>query len=161
VPRRHSPRSYRRHRPSQAVVTLTHPAGGRRDFYLGPYGSAESKREYARLIAEWQAAGQCIPHTGPAPPDLAVNELLLCFWAHVQWYSRTPGGDPTPEVNGFRGRFPVRCRKCLVISGPVQGLSPIMAAVPSGTPRGVTPLPNSPQNPSPLRHRVPPAGACS
>jgi hypothetical protein len=42
---------YRKHAKSgQAVVTLTGP-GGRRDQYLGPYGSPESHRQYARSNA--------------------------------------------------------------------------------------------------------------
>jgi hypothetical protein len=40
--------SYRLHKPSgQAVVTLDS-----RDFYLGKYGSPESRAEYDRLISE-------------------------------------------------------------------------------------------------------------
>ena len=49
--------SYRLHKPSgQAVVTLD---GG--DHYLGPYGSAASKREYERLIAKWLANNRSLP----------------------------------------------------------------------------------------------------
>jgi hypothetical protein len=43
--------SYRKHKASgQAVVTLSG-----RDFYLGPWRSAKSKAEHARLIREWHA----------------------------------------------------------------------------------------------------------
>jgi hypothetical protein len=53
------PPSYRLHKQSgQAVVTLTDGAGRRRDTYLGRYGSAESRAEYARVIAEWEASGR-------------------------------------------------------------------------------------------------------
>ena len=46
--------AYRYHRSSgQAVVTL-----GGRDTYLGDYGTADSKQEYNRLIAEWIANGR-------------------------------------------------------------------------------------------------------
>jgi integrase len=94
--------SYRRHRPSgQAVVTLSSPTGERRDYYLGPYRSDASKAEYNRLIAEWLASGKCIPHTGPAPADVTVNELLLRFWSHVQAYYRHPDGSPTAEVDNY------------------------------------------------------------
>lgn len=49
--------SYRLHRPSQqGVVTLSG-----RDFYLGPYGTASSRAEYDRLIAEWLANGRRLP----------------------------------------------------------------------------------------------------
>ncbi|HKA08379.1 MAG TPA: hypothetical protein VKD71_14060 [Gemmataceae bacterium] len=95
--------SYRRHRPSgQAVVTLSSPAGERRDYYLGPYRSDSSKAEYNRLIAEWLASGKCIPHAGPAPADLTVNEMLVRFWSHVESYYRHADGNPTAEVDNFR-----------------------------------------------------------
>ncbi len=46
--------SYRLHsRSRQAVVTLNG-----RDYYLGPYGSRESKAAYHRLKAEWIASGR-------------------------------------------------------------------------------------------------------
>lgn len=46
--------AYRKHRPSgQAVVTVTGLGGRPQDIYLGPHGSVESHREYARVIAEW------------------------------------------------------------------------------------------------------------
>lgn len=100
---RNSIPKYRRHTASgQAIVTLTDPAGQRRDYYLGKYGSAASKAEYSRLVAEWSASGRCIPHTGPTPPDLSVSELLVRFWAHVQVYYRHPDGRPTSEVDNFR-----------------------------------------------------------
>jgi hypothetical protein len=58
--------AYRYHRSSgQAVVTM-----GGRDTYLGDYGTADSKREYNRLIAEWiangrQDAGRPVTVAGP------------------------------------------------------------------------------------------------
>jgi hypothetical protein len=48
--------TYRKHAKSgQAVVTLTGPTG-RRDIYVGAYGSLDSHRDYARVIAEWTGA---------------------------------------------------------------------------------------------------------
>lgn len=103
MPRRHSIPSYRLHRPSgQAVVTLTNPGRGEKDYYLGPYKSPESRSEYARLLAEWTAAGRCLPHAGPTPADLTVNELMVRYWAHVEGYYRDAGGKPTAEVENFR-----------------------------------------------------------
>src|SRR5262245_19775424 len=102
-PRSVSPPTYRKHRQSgQAVVTLSDPTGRRKDYLLGRHGSAESKREYARLIAEWTAGGQSIPHAGPAPTDLSVNELLVRFWSHVNAYYRDPNGLPTTEDDSYR-----------------------------------------------------------
>jgi hypothetical protein len=37
---------------------LTDGSGGRRDALLGKYGTEESRLEYARVIAEWEAAGR-------------------------------------------------------------------------------------------------------
>ena len=57
--------SYRLHKPSgRAVVTL-----GGRDHYLGRYGSAASKREYERLVAEWLANHRSLPSA--ASPDIS------------------------------------------------------------------------------------------
>jgi hypothetical protein len=65
------PSSYRLHKQSgDAIVTLPDGFGGRRDFLLGPYGSTESRAEYARTIAEWEAAGRRLPPKGNGPADL-------------------------------------------------------------------------------------------
>jgi integrase len=93
--------SYRRHKQSgQAVVTLNDPMGRRRDVLLGPYGSPESKAEYARVIGEWQVSHYALP--GPALPDITVNEVLLRFWGHVEEHYRLPDGTPTTEVENIR-----------------------------------------------------------
>jgi hypothetical protein len=45
--------TYRRHKQSrQAIATLTDGLGGRRDVLLGKYGTAASRSEYARVLAE-------------------------------------------------------------------------------------------------------------
>jgi hypothetical protein len=76
--------SYRHHKPTnQAVVTLNG-----RDFYLGVYGSATSRAEYDRLIAEWLSHGRRCPGDDSAGPT--VNEILLAYIrvAHEQaWKS--------------------------------------------------------------------------
>jgi hypothetical protein len=49
--------SYRLHKQSgQAIVTLTDGLGRRRDVLLGRYGTPESRAEYVRVLAEWEAA---------------------------------------------------------------------------------------------------------
>jgi integrase len=79
--------SYRRHRSSgQAVVTLTDASGQRRDIYLGEFGTAASRQEYARVIAEWEAAGQRLPAQHTQTPDLSMNELILAYWRHAEEY---------------------------------------------------------------------------
>src|SRR5688572_13572990 len=105
-----SPPSYRLHRQSsQAIVTLRDSATGRRrDMLLGPYGTAASRAEYARVIAEWETANRFAHPAGstaqapggsghPRPiPDLTVNEMLAAFLRHCHAYY-VKGGRPTSE----------------------------------------------------------------
>lgn len=74
---------YRLHKSSgQAVVTLDG-----RDRYLGRHGSAESRVEYDRIIAEWLVNGRRIlkPAFGPSG-DLTVNEMLLAYLRYADAY---------------------------------------------------------------------------
>jgi hypothetical protein len=90
--------SYRRHKQSgQAVVTLPDGLGGRRDVLLGKHGTAASRHEYARVIAEWEAAGRRLPQP-VATSDLTVNELAAAFWVHVHPGVESPaaGGGCLP-----------------------------------------------------------------
>jgi hypothetical protein len=70
----HAPRkgklpAYRHYkRTGQAVVTLPDGAGGRKDYYLGPWGSEESKKEYARIVTEWQTTRAHLPAEHPNTP---------------------------------------------------------------------------------------------
>jgi integrase len=89
--------SYRKHKQSgNAIVTLTDGLGGRRDILLGQHGSKESRVEYARVIAEWEAAGRTRPSSAAA--DLTINELILLYWPHVENHFRRPDGTQTTEV---------------------------------------------------------------
>lgn len=87
---------YRKHRASgQAVVTI---AG--KDHYLGPHGSKASKREYDRLIAEWEA-GNRSPLAPASPESITVVELCAVYWRFAQrWYVKD--GRPTEEQDGIR-----------------------------------------------------------
>jgi hypothetical protein len=59
MPRPSSAPGYCLHKQSgQAVVTLTDGLGGRRDVLLGKHGTAAIWAEYARVLAEWEAAGR-------------------------------------------------------------------------------------------------------
>jgi integrase len=98
--------SYRLHKQSgQAVVTLPDGLGGRRDVLLGRHGSAESRAEYARVLAEWEAAGRRPPRTARSTHDLSVNELILAFWRHAEQHYRDPDGAPTTELGEYRRSF--------------------------------------------------------
>jgi integrase len=89
MPRSPSIPKYRRHKQSsQAVVTLPDGIGGRRDVLLGKHGTAESRAEYARVIAEWEANARRLPPRSAAgfAPDLSVNEVALAYWNHAVVY---------------------------------------------------------------------------
>jgi len=86
--------SYRLHKPSGlAVVTI---AGV--DHYLGPHGSADSRREYDRRIAAWLAAGR---PARPAPADPTVGQVAAAYRLHARQRYRK-GGKPTSELGEVR-----------------------------------------------------------
>ncbi len=91
--------SYRHHKPTgQAVVTLDG-----RDIYLGKHGSATSKAEYDRLIAEWLSNGRCllVKSEGEQQADLAVSEIILGFLKFADEYYRKDG-KPSGEIDNIR-----------------------------------------------------------
>jgi integrase len=86
---------YGKHKQSgQARVVLNG-----RHFLLGPHGSAASRAEYDRLIAEWIAHGRRLLAAGA---DVTVSTVIARFWDHAQSYYRKPDGSPTSEVDSFR-----------------------------------------------------------
>ncbi len=94
--------SYREHKQSgQAVVTLTDGLGNRRDVLLGKYGTAGSRTEYARVIAEWEANGRGLPRKN-ANQAVTINELAVAFWNHVERHYRRPDGTLTSEVDEYK-----------------------------------------------------------
>jgi hypothetical protein len=62
-------------------VFLPNGTVGRRDILLGKFGTKESRAEYARAIAEWEAADRRLPKA-KAAGDLTVNEQILVYWPH-------------------------------------------------------------------------------
>src|SRR5262245_17234001 len=101
MPRTPNVPSYRLHKQSgQAVVTLTDGLGGRRDVLLGRHGTAESRQEYARVIAEWEANGRRLT-AAKAVGSLSINELLLAFWQHAEQHYRDADGRPTDELENL------------------------------------------------------------
>jgi hypothetical protein len=86
--------SYRLHKPTgQAVATVNG-----RDFYLGRHGSAASRQEYKRLIAEWAVSGG----RPLSDAELNVAEVIQRFRRHVEVYYRGPDGKQTCEVENIR-----------------------------------------------------------
>jgi integrase len=75
---------------------------GGRDFYLGPYGSPQSRAEYDRLVAEWLVNGRrVLLPPGATDTDLTVNELALAFLRWAEGYYRK-GGKVTSEVSNIK-----------------------------------------------------------
>jgi integrase len=72
-----------------------------KDFYLGPYDSAESREKYGSLIARFVAG------RGPEPQNaeslhVSVSELILAFWRHAETHYRHGDGTPTTELKNLR-----------------------------------------------------------
>src|SRR5262249_21855066 len=63
----------------------------RRDVLLGKFGSPQSRAEYARVIAEWEANSRRLPARQSGTPDISVNELALAFWKFAESYYRFDG----------------------------------------------------------------------
>jgi integrase len=80
----------------QAVVRIDG-----KDHYLGKHGTAESKAEYDRLIAEWLAHGRRLSCPDPGASDLSVTELILAYWKQVERYY-VKDGKPTSEQDTIR-----------------------------------------------------------
>jgi len=92
--------SYRLHKASNpAVVTLCG-----KDFYLGEHGSTASHEKYARLVAEWSAAGCKLPPITSAS-NLTVSQVLAAYLAHAETYY-VKDGDPTSQV-GLACRYSI------------------------------------------------------
>lgn len=90
---------YRRHKgKGLAVVTL-----GGRDFYLGKYGSAASKEEYRRLVAEYLVSG-ALP-VDADPQSITVAEVLAAYLRFAKGYYRK--GD---QLTGEYGLMVDACR---------------------------------------------------
>jgi len=77
--------AYCRHRASgQAYVTIQG-----RDLYLGKHGTAASRAEYDRRIAEWIAAGRRVPID---PQAITIAEVVAAFRKHAKTYYRDEDG---------------------------------------------------------------------
>jgi integrase len=94
---------YRHYKPKDLAVVRIHG----QDFYLGRYGSEESRQEYRRLIAELLTSPAPTPSTvrstSPAfVPGLGIAELMVAFWdGHVTTYY-VKHGRPTSEQDNIR-----------------------------------------------------------
>jgi integrase len=81
--------SYRLHsRSNQAVVTING-----RDYYLGAYGSKESKVVYHRLKSEWLASGKSRAF-GVKASEITIVEVIAAYLGHCrEYYGTGPGSE--------------------------------------------------------------------
>ena len=99
--------AYRFHKSTGlAVVTIRLPGGCRRDVYLGKHNTDESRREYARLVAELATAATVEQVVGCAK-ELTVDQVLLAFWHHAERHYRRSDGTATHELVEYRQVFKV------------------------------------------------------
>ena len=68
-------------------VSLPDGMGGRRHILLGKSGTKVSRAEYARVIAEWEAADRRSPKAEDVG-DLTINELILAYWPYAKQHYR-------------------------------------------------------------------------
>jgi integrase len=95
--------SYRLHKSSgQAVVTLPDGLGGRRDVLLGKHNTSASRAEYARVIAEWEAAGRKVVSLQPTGGRLTVAEMLLRYLQWAEVYYVDPDGQQSRELDNLK-----------------------------------------------------------
>lgn len=85
---------YRKHASGQAVVRI-----GGHDFYLGKFGSADSKQAYRRHLAEWVADDRPA-HVTPAS-DVTVAEVCAAFLRHAKKFY-VKNGKITDEVACYK-----------------------------------------------------------
>ena len=91
-----SSHKYRKHRATgQAIVTLSG-----KDFYLGPFGTAVSKREYDRLVGEWMQAGRCLPAVNE-DSEPTITEICIDYTRKADLYYRK-NGKHTNEYGNAR-----------------------------------------------------------
>ena len=86
--------SYRQRKGyDQAIVTLTDSATGyRKDYWLGPYGSPESRELYHRVLAQWESGGRRLPVTlDDKPADIAQVSVVEVINAYWKWATRQYG----------------------------------------------------------------------
>ena len=94
-----------------------------RDFYLGKFGSIESRQEYARVLAQHVSGLEIAPAApSPVPSQLSVAELALAFLRHAETYY-VKNGKQTAEVDCYKSAM----RPLTKIYGltPADGFGPL------------------------------------
>ncbi|MHC4214196.1 MAG: tyrosine-type recombinase/integrase [Planctomycetota bacterium] len=68
-------------------------------YYLGKYGTPESKEQYRRLLAELTLNDYQMPVPSE---EITIVELIARFWRYAQNYYRKPNGSITSEPDNYR-----------------------------------------------------------
>ena len=109
--------TYRLHKPSGLARTAING----QEYYLGPYGSDESRRRYGELIARIASGMPVIdPMAKPQPatvddPGPSINEICLSFWEHAEKHY-LKNGKFTSEIHCYQS--------CLRILRELYGMLP-------------------------------------
>ncbi|HMF10936.1 MAG TPA: hypothetical protein VKE94_01480 [Gemmataceae bacterium] len=94
--------SYRRHKSTgQGVVTLNG-----KDPYLGGYGTAASKANYDKLVAEWLASGRALPTAS----GQSLSEVALAYLRFAEDYYRGSADNAARRAAAGRGDAATVCR---------------------------------------------------
>ena len=67
---------------------------------LGKSGSAASKAEFARIIAEYAAFGRVLPPGGQESRAITITEVIAAYWRFAKGYY-LKNGKPTGELEHF------------------------------------------------------------
>ncbi len=95
----------------QAIVTPTDSVTGyRKDYWLGPYGSPESREMYHRVLAQWESGGRRLPVTlDDRPADItqvSVAEVINAYWKWaIQQYGHSELGCLRVVIRLLRQMF--------------------------------------------------------
>jgi hypothetical protein len=84
MPKKLKTPAYTRHSSGQARVRVDGQA-----YYLGQYGTPESREKYEDLVSAWLAKQD------PSRAVLTVDDLVLLFTDFAEGYYRHPDGSPT------------------------------------------------------------------
>jgi integrase len=90
--------SYRHHKGTgQAVVVIR-----RKSFYLGRYGTPESRQKYERIIGQYLAAGRDVPLKSAPRAALSIRQLSAAYLDYCGTYYRRADGKPTSEYGSIK-----------------------------------------------------------
>ncbi len=105
---------YRFHKPSgQAIVTL-----GGKMFYLGPFGSEDSKTKYATLKAEWLVSKNAQKFV-QEPDGPSIASVCLAYLDHAEAYY----GEDSKELEAMK--YAVRPLSELYAELPAKAFGPL------------------------------------